>query len=271
MMRTVPKFGGPFIPIPQQQLGICRYGLDSGKLLYVVQYERVDALVEVEEIVLAVFPHGVGVLHHEEVGREVKHAHPRVELLGACPDGVEQVGLSAAARSPEEQGVERLGRLVGHGFAYGAGQAVAASFDKVVEVVSRFEVGVDVGQGGLRVLRQHGRLVGLAAGGAEGGLRHGIRLHRHPFAEARVDACVVEKARPGAYHFLERCLDDGHVVLFEKFAEEGRRHLQVERALILFVIIRNDGLEPGMESRLLHVVADEVEAAAPQFLSFVRR
>ena len=73
-------------------LGLCL----AGELLYVVDDECVDGLVEADEVVDFVLADGIGVLDGEEVGGEVDDSHVGVELLDAESDGVDEVGLSAA-------------------------------------------------------------------------------------------------------------------------------------------------------------------------------
>ena len=58
------------------------------KFLYVVDDKYVDALVEIEEIVALIAQYGIGVLHLEEVCRDVEYAFFGIVLFYGKTDGV---------------------------------------------------------------------------------------------------------------------------------------------------------------------------------------
>ena len=115
---------------------LCRY-----PLLYVVHYQHVDGLIEVDEVVHGVVSHGIGVLHLEESGTDIQHSLLRIELLGAHSDGVDEVRFAASRRSVDEHRVELCGiRMLGDRLSHGSRQLVARSFD----IVAEGEVGVEL-------------------------------------------------------------------------------------------------------------------------------
>ena len=65
-------------------------------LLHIVNYQHINALVEVDEIVDGILPAGIGKLHLEEAGRHIQHALMVIHLLATHTNGIDQMGLTTA-------------------------------------------------------------------------------------------------------------------------------------------------------------------------------
>ena len=63
-------------------------------LLNVIDYQHVDGLVELDEVIDGILPHRIGVLHLEQTCRDIQHTLLRVQFLTAYADGVNQVSLA---------------------------------------------------------------------------------------------------------------------------------------------------------------------------------
>ena len=75
-------------------------------LLYVVDDEHVDGLVEEDEVVDGLAHHGIGVLYLKESCAHVEHALLGVFVAHVYADGIDEVGFSTARGTVDKHGVE---------------------------------------------------------------------------------------------------------------------------------------------------------------------
>lgn len=116
----------------------------GGNLLYVIDDEHIDALVEVDEVVARVVYDGIGVLRLEHIGRHEEHAFLRVELAYAYTDGIDQMCLAHTAWSVEEEGVESaVSWSFGDAHGYTEREFVALALHEVLEGVTLVELRVE--------------------------------------------------------------------------------------------------------------------------------
>ena len=144
--------------------------LALGGHLYVVDYQHVDHLIEVHEIVDAFFFACVAILVHELLAGDVEHCLVGVQFFGLEAYGIGQVCLAKPHATVDEQRVERGGAgLLGHGIAGRTCQTVAFALDKVVKGVTAVE------------LRRHTHLAQAGDDEGVGYLAHTILVdvHRH--------------------------------------------------------------------------------------------
>ena len=118
---------------------------DTGKLLNVVNDKDVNGLIEVDKVVGRIVAYRVGILHLEQMSRNIQHPLLRKKLLDFRTDGIDKVRLPHPRCSVEEQRIkDGLGRILGHGLAYATRQFVAVSFDERIEIIVRIEVRIQV-------------------------------------------------------------------------------------------------------------------------------
>ena len=114
-------------------------------LLYVVNYQNVDGLIEVDEVVDSVAQHGIGVLHLKQSGADVEHTLFWIDALGFDAYSINKVGLATSRRTEYEERVElHVLRMFGYGLTYGAWQLVAVAFDIVAEGEVRVQLRVNL-------------------------------------------------------------------------------------------------------------------------------
>lgn len=108
----------------------------ADELLYVVDDEHVDALVEVDEVVGLLGLDGIGVLQQEDVGGDVDDAFFGVALFDGYAYRVGEMGFAYGRRAEDEEGVEdRFAGMGGDVEPGAAGELVALAFYEVVEGV----------------------------------------------------------------------------------------------------------------------------------------
>ena len=73
--------------------------LQSNHLLYVVNYQHINALIEMHEVIEGVVADRVCELNLEEVGTQVEHTLLGMQFFQAGTDGVHQVSLAYTAGS----------------------------------------------------------------------------------------------------------------------------------------------------------------------------
>ena len=66
----------------------------SHPLLYIIDNEHVDGLVEVDEIIEGVESHGIGVLHLEKPSTDIQHSLLGIEFLYPYTNGIDEMSLS---------------------------------------------------------------------------------------------------------------------------------------------------------------------------------
>ena len=243
-----------------------------GQLLDVVDNQDVDTLIKVDEAVGRIVADGIGVLHHEEMGRNHQHAPLGRALLDAYADGVGQVSLAHARRAVNEKRVERdAGRVVGNGQADAARELVALAFKEVLERIVGVQVRVDVLHH-----RRRGRSVGnKRRGGRRMPFHRGRRAGRryaclaaaalvHLNAVHEQDALAESLAYSGAH--------ESEVVFLDDLVDKLAGYAYGELALVVFVNKANElqRFEPRAERLFLrYVFADEPEALFPRLPGFL--
>ena len=78
--------------VEERVLGLCQ----AGKFLHVIYDEHVYRLVEVDEVVHRVFPHGVRVLHLEQVCGDIQHPFFGMQFLDFRANGIYQMCFAHA-------------------------------------------------------------------------------------------------------------------------------------------------------------------------------
>lgn len=117
---------------------LCLLGV---QFLYVIDDEDIYGLVEVEELVRGVVLHGVHILRLEELCCHEEYALVGEFFLDAVAYGGDEVCLSHAGGTIEEEGVESgLAGLFRYGLGYIEGGFVADAFHEVLEGVVGAEV-----------------------------------------------------------------------------------------------------------------------------------
>ena len=115
------------------------------QILYVVDYKRVDILVEMEKAVSSAFCLGSRVLALKKSGSDIQHLCLRVALLYAYAYSLYKMRLSDAGRPEYEQGVKGLdARIVGYRLSDSAGHLVTQATAVIFKVVPRIKLGVYV-------------------------------------------------------------------------------------------------------------------------------
>ena len=81
-----------------------RFG--RGNFLYVVDYQHINRLIEVDEIVLRVVQHRVGKLRFKHMSRNKEHTLFGHELFDAHANSIYQVGFSHPTGTIKKERVE---------------------------------------------------------------------------------------------------------------------------------------------------------------------
>ena len=208
----------------------------SGKLLYVVEYEQIDALIEVDEVVGLVVAHSCCILALKHARGDVKHTQRRVDFLCLQPNCLHQVGLAHSGGPKQEHRVERLAlRIGGYCHAYAHRQLVAHASAIILKCIIGIELWVDVGNTILnkRIFRRVIRL-----------LEHNRRTVIFRFFAARQVVTIIYvyvTLKNSLQCFLEQIAE----LLFDLFNEIQRRHLKIQ-AIALEVECHNR-LEPSFK------------------------
>ena len=121
-----------------------------GPLLNIVNYQHINGLIEIDEVVGSVTTHGIGKLHLKETCRHIEHTLLGIHLLTTHTDGIDEMCLATARRAEDEEGIERrLARMLGDGETYRARQFVAVALDERLERLMNIQLRVEVLQGGI--------------------------------------------------------------------------------------------------------------------------
>ena len=116
------------------------------KILNIVNYQSVDTLIEIHEVVDFAVALGGGILALKQTCGDIKHACERIELFYTYAYGLYQVGFSHAGRSEYEERIEGLALgVVGYCLADRACNLVADAAAVVLESVVRIELCINVG------------------------------------------------------------------------------------------------------------------------------
>lgn len=106
----------------------------SSPLLDIIHDEHIDALVEADEVVHRIPTGGIGKLHLEQTGRDIKYAPAWVHLFTTHANGIDEVRLATSRGSIDKEGVEgRLARMLSNGHADSARQLVGITLDETLE------------------------------------------------------------------------------------------------------------------------------------------
>ncbi len=108
--------------------------LSSSPLLYVVNNQHIDGLIEIDEVVDRVLSTGIGKLHLEQAGTDIEYALLRIHLLATHTDGVDEVRLATARGTIDKEGVERrLAWMLSDGETHRSRELVGIALDEVLE------------------------------------------------------------------------------------------------------------------------------------------
>ena len=114
------------------------------EILYIVDNEDIDALVEVDEFVDLAVAACYRELALKQAGVDIQHAGLRITLLDADAYSMYKVGLAHARGTEHEQRVEsRACGIVGDSLAYRASKAVAYTAAVVLKRIVRVELRVE--------------------------------------------------------------------------------------------------------------------------------
>ncbi len=109
----------------------------SLKILYVVDNQSVDALVEMEKAVCGTFRDSGRILALEKTGGDIKHARLRVLLFYTYAYCLNKVRFTYTRRTENKKRVECLDcRIVGNRFAYGSRNLVTLTEAVVLECIA---------------------------------------------------------------------------------------------------------------------------------------
>ena len=104
------------------------------KLMYIIDDQYVNHLVEMQEVILVIVPDGIHKLRLELVGIHIEDRLVREELLYFYSNGLCQVGFSQPAVSIDQKGVKCCATwILRHGKSCRSCQPVAFSFNKVLK------------------------------------------------------------------------------------------------------------------------------------------
>ena len=116
-----------------------------GKVLNIIDYQHVDALIKIDKLVDLVIPHRRCILVLKNPRRYIKHTAARIYLLRAYAYRLNQVRLAHARRAEHKQRVKRLAtRIIGNSLTYAHGKLVAHAVAIVLESIFRVQLRVDV-------------------------------------------------------------------------------------------------------------------------------
>ena len=114
------------------------------EILDVVDYQGVDALIEIKEVVDLAFETRGCKLTLEKTGGDIKHTRGGILLLDSDAYGLDEVGLSDTCRTEDKQRVESLAFGVhGNRLTYRLGNLVALADAVVLKGIARIELRVD--------------------------------------------------------------------------------------------------------------------------------
>lgn len=237
----------------------------SSPLLYVIDDEHVDGLVEIDEIVGRVATHGISVLHLEEACRYIEYALLWIGLLALYADSIDKVGLAASRRSIYKERIEgRLAWMVSDRDTHGTGQFIAVALNEVLESLLGIELRV-------KVLVRHGiehrrRLVDT--GTCHRCLNVGWALALYILGNSvfLVGHQSVGQTHIGLEAIVECPRHQTHVVLLQVLVDIRAWQLHQHCLLFLVVGLEDNGLEPRFEDLLCDVLLDEMEAVVPKRL-----
>ena len=119
--------------------------LGSSPLLYVIDNQHVDRLIEIDEVVNRVLTTGICELHLKQTCRNVEHTFLRIGLLTAQTDGIDEMSLTTSRGTIDEERVEcRLTRMIRNREANGARQLIAVALDKRLESLLQVELRIQL-------------------------------------------------------------------------------------------------------------------------------
>ncbi len=104
----------------------------SRQKLDVVDHQHIDMAIPLSEVHHLVVADGIDDLVRKLLCRQI--GNPQVRTLRhMIGNGVQQVGLAKPHTSVDEQGVIRLGRLLGDRHAGGVGELIPGADDEILE------------------------------------------------------------------------------------------------------------------------------------------
>ena len=232
--------------------------------LYIINYQHVYRLIEIDEVVGRVMTHRVGELHLEQAGRHIQHPLLVIGLLAAHTDGIDQMSLTAARGTIDEEGVEGgLAGMLGDGEADGAWQLIRVALDEVLERLLRVELRVELlGHGGIKDRRC---LIATVSG-----LRHvyggAVALNILRDLMDLVGHDTVTQPDIFAEDSCEYLTQQAHVVLLQVLVDVRAWNLHQEFVLRLGVGLQDDGCKPRFKLLLGNVCLDQTKAFVPKRL-----
>ncbi len=145
--------------VEERQLSL----LSSHPLLNIIDYQHIDGLIEIDEVVGGIMQHRTRILHLEQARTDIEHTLIGIQLLGTYADSIDEVGLSTSRRSEDKHRVERgLAGMLGYRQPHAARQLIAVTLDKIREGEMRIQLRVDgLGFGSIK---HGGRLIGAGPG-----------------------------------------------------------------------------------------------------------
>ena len=80
--------------------------LGSSPLLYIIDDQHVDCLIEIDEVVNRILATGIRELHLKQTCRNVEYTLLRIGLLTTQTDGIDEMSLTASRGAIDEEWIE---------------------------------------------------------------------------------------------------------------------------------------------------------------------
>ena len=78
----------------------------SSPFLYIIYYQHINRLIEVNEVIGSILAYRIGVLYLEQSCRDIQHTLLRIKLLCSQSDSIHKVSLSTAGRTIDKHRIE---------------------------------------------------------------------------------------------------------------------------------------------------------------------
>ena len=237
----------------------------SSPLLDIIHDEHIDALVEADEVVHRIPTGGIGKLHLEQTGRDIKYAPAWVHLFTTHANGIDEVRLATSRGSIDKEGVEgRLARMLSNSHADSARQLVGITLDETLEGLVQVELRIKVLRS--NSIENRWRLVDTLTcyGSIDGNSLATLFVDSQLVLLINDDAIVQLHiiAKTTTQHLAQQV----DVVLLQILIHIPARYLYEESPAVFVIFLEDDWREPCSELLLRDVVLDDLKAVVPKRL-----
>ena len=112
------------------------------QFLNIIQYQHVNALIEIDEIIGFVLTAWICELDHKKMGWQIKHLQLWMLFFHAPSDGIYKMRFTAPRRTEHKKRIESLSRIQRYSLTYRTCKFITLTFNKCVKSVSDMKLWV---------------------------------------------------------------------------------------------------------------------------------